>query len=351
MTEDRDKELKKGLEEGAQPETDEPSVKGDAATKSAAAEVVSPFRFDPEQMKNDMEVIVGAREDDDTVRELATLYAGLGKVANSTAEFDPNFKLPPEGKAKLVEAMNQLGDEFFEALIKHYNELESLVDKFLHELKTKGVFFLAQSTPDHYRCNQQFRIGLLEILEKMTEGRSEVSNKQLCELSEKYSEINNSAGFDSKRKSEFRKKTGLMQSEDRADTLIETCESRVFIEQLGVKPKEVKLKDKALAEAIAEVEESFTKYFTEEKDTADFLAAIIKRLLEHQANSIAGQTISNIRSDENMSLTFDDEDEDGEFIDNPSAKLKYLLARTVQVIRVMRFIKYQKKLFRLKDES
>lgn len=345
MTEDRDKEPKSSVGEEAQPDKDATSVTGGAATKSAAEKVISPVRFDPNKMKHDMEVFMTSREDEEKVKELATLYAGVGEVANRTADFDPDFKLPPEGKAKLAEAMNQLGDVFFTELMEHYNELESLVDKFLHELKTKGVFFIAQSTPDHYRYNQQFREGLLKIMEKMREGVWQLSHKKLDELSDKYKNTKVDEGFPNPRKAEFRKATGL-NHEDKADTMIEICKLRAFLKQL-----EAPLKENLQDEMLADVQNTFSKYFNEEdRNTADFLAAIIKRILEHQSNSIAGQTASIIQSDENMSFTFDNEDQDGNLIDNPEGKLKFMLARTVQVLRVMRLVKYQKTLFRLGKE-
>ncbi len=351
MAKDRDKEPKdqdrpkQEKETQAQAETEAHFLKEGAAVQSAAKEIISKPRFDPEQMKRDMEVFMSSREDEEKVRELSALYAGIGEIANRTIEFDPDLKLSPDGKRKLAEAISQLGERFFETLINHYNELENLIDKFLHELKGKGVFFLVRSTPEHYRYNQQFREGLVKMMKKMLEGKTQISDMELDKLSDKYRKIRSDAAFDSNKKANFRKETGL-NTEDRVDSVLETCALRAFLKQLGAPLKEKDLQDKALAR----VQESFSKYFREEgRDTTDFLAALIKRILEHQKNSIAGQTYTIIQSDENMSLTFDDEDENGDLVDNPYDKLKYMLARLVQVLRVLRFIKYQKKLFRLKN--
>jgi hypothetical protein len=194
----------------------------------------------------------------------------------------------------------------------------------------------------------------------MRSGRRELSRKQLNKISAKYKKIRPDEGFASPNKAEFRKATKL-NPEDRADTMIEICQLRAFLKLLGGHPAAEVLQDKDIVRILAEVEERFTKHFTETRetkggekiknDTADFLAAIIKRILEHQSNSIAGQSGGKMmESDEMMSLMFDEEDNEGNLTYNPSGKLKFMMVRAIEVIRVMRFVKYQKKLFRLKDE-
>lgn len=343
MAKDRDKEAKEGHTGKQPPEINEqPSVTGDAATKAAAEEVVSPLHFDPDKMKHDMEVFMTSREDDEKVEELSSLYAGLGKVANMLIEFEPEINLDAEGKKRAVEAMDQLGDKFFEILNAHYAELEDLISEMLYKLKQQGPAYVVQSTREHYRYNRQFREDLLAIYEKIIHGENHVSKKELSKLSNRYKMARKTPIEISDQKIKLMSEPNNMR-EGTADNVLETCGVRAFLKELG---GSFKHEDNA---GIYTETEGIYRQLYGGQDPADFLMHIIKRSLGYQSNT-AGQGQNVIITEENFSLTFDDYEGDEVVVDNQSDKVGFLLARTIRILRLMRFVKYQKKLFHLRDE-
>jgi rRNA-processing protein FCF1 len=340
MAEQRKDDEKTGHPEseaqGAETSPAEKHAQGDTATHDEAENVMSPLQFDPAKMKNDMEVFMTSREDDeDSVSELATLYSGIGEEANQLAQFDPNITLPREGKEKIAEAMESLGEEFFQILDTYYRELEALVGRLLHQIKTKGVFAIARSTPENYECNDKYREQVAEIFDKMIKGRDQTGDKELAGQTERYRLARYYTPKLADIKDELMSKP-FNQSENRIDTTMEICAFRTFLKQLGGTFKE----KNPSSPKYDEIEEEYSDaYNPEVAQPADFLVHLIKKVLGHHKNT-AAQKYSAVGYKENFDVVFKDDSE----------KLKVLLSTTVQILRSMNLIKYQKKILRLKDE-